>query len=141
MRKPTCTRILEFDAGHRLQRHESKCRNVHGHRYKVELTCEAAQLDDVGRVIDFSAIKELVGTWLDDQLDHGFIAEYGDPLIPAVQADGTKLHLVPWPPTAENLARYIAANANAKLNERGIRVVRVVLWETPNCFATWESEQ
>ena len=39
-------RMPAVDAGHRLQRHESKCRSLHGHRYEFELTVEAAELDD-----------------------------------------------------------------------------------------------
>lgn len=136
--KPTCTRILEFDAGHRLQRHESKCRNVHGHRYRAEVTCQG-DLDAVGRVIDFSAIKSVVGNWLDAVLDHGFIVQKGDPLIPALEADGTKIHIVPFSPTAEHLAEYIAQKAQALLADSHIAVTRVVLWETPNCFAEWRA--
>ena len=56
--EPTCARRLEFDSGHRVLRHESKCRHVHGHRYVLELTCAAAQLDDLGRVIDFGVTRQ-----------------------------------------------------------------------------------
>ncbi len=135
----TCTRRLEFDAGHRLQKHESKCRNVHGHRYVVEITCAAFALDEVGRVIDFAAIKGIVGKWVDDKLDHGFIVQAEDSLLPSLQADGTKLYIVPFSPTAENLVVYIAGRASALLEPLGIRVTHARLYETPNCWADWSA--
>ncbi len=135
----TCTRRLEFDAGHRLMKHESKCRNVHGHRYVFELTCAAYALDEVGRVIDFAAIKHIVGKWVDDVLDHGFIVQEGDALLPALVADGTKHHVVPFSPTAENLVVYITGVASVLLEQRGIRVTHARLFETPNCWADWSA--
>ena len=49
----TITRRLEFDAGHRVYQHESKCNHVHGHRYVVEVEATGT-LDGLGRIIDFS---------------------------------------------------------------------------------------
>jgi 6-pyruvoyltetrahydropterin/6-carboxytetrahydropterin synthase len=135
----TCTRRLEFDAGHRLQKHESKCRNVHGHRYVLEVTCSADTLDSVGRVIDFAAIKHIVGKWVDDHLDHGFIVQEGDFLITALTQDGTKHHVVPFSPTAENLVVYIAEMSQKFLRSLGIRVTHARLYETPNCWADWSA--
>ena len=131
---PPITRRLEIDAGHRLQKHESKCRHVHGHRYVFEVTCAADELDEVGRVIDFSVVKEKVGGWLDEALDHGFIVERSDP-IAEMLAPITKLYVMPSPPTAENLAVLVLAQARELLEGNGLRVVRVVCYETPNCWA------
>ena len=58
------TRRLEIDSGHRLMKHEGKCRNYHGHRYVFEATVEGPGLDEVGRIVDFSVIKERLGGWL-----------------------------------------------------------------------------
>ena len=69
----TCTRRFQFCAGHRVHRHESKCRNLHGHNYVLFVTVTAPELDSLGRVIDFSIIKGLVGDWIDSKWDHGFI--------------------------------------------------------------------
>lgn len=129
------TRILEIDAGHRLLNHEGKCKHAHGHRYKFEVTCEAAELDSVGRVIDFSSVKQIVGGWLDHAWDHGFILQVGDPLIEAFNKDESKLYLVNVPPTAENLSLLLLEEANARLQGYGVRVVKVRCWETPNCYA------
>ena len=74
----TCTRRLEWDAMHRIPRHESKCAAFHGHRYAAELTC-LAPLDDRGRVIDFGVVKERVGGWIDENWDHTAILQRDDP--------------------------------------------------------------
>lgn len=129
------TRKIEFDAGHRLVKHESKCRNVHGHRYTAEITVEAAALDDCGRVIDFGAIKEIVGGWVDEKWDHGFLMERGDPIAIWLEANAMKAAVLDFPPTAENLAQELLRVAYGLLRDKGIRVVRVRLWETPNCYA------
>ena len=131
------TRLLEFDAGHRLLGHESKCRNNHGHRYKMELTVRAKQLDVVGRVIDYSVLKEEVGSWIDENLDHGYIGEHGDVILAATKEAGLKTFAVDFPPTSENLARFLFDLAKALLEGHPIEVVKVRLYETPNCWADW----
>lgn len=134
------TKRLEFDAGHRLLRHEGKCRNIHGHRYAVEVTCalrEEQVLDDVGRVVDFGVIKGVFGKWLDDTVDHGFLFHIQDPLGPTFIAAGKHV-AVPWEPTAENLASWFLREAASQLDNERLRVVGVTVFETPTCWATVE---
>ncbi len=66
----TCTRRIEFDAAHRIINHESKCKMLHGHRYALEASFAAENLDNLGRVIDFGEIRQLLGDWIDNNLDH-----------------------------------------------------------------------
>lgn len=135
------TRTLEFDAAHRVRQHESKCRTLHGHRYKVEVTAWARELDAIGRVIDFSVIKEKLGAWIDTHWDHATILMITDPLVKALQNDQEAMKppfVVAWNPTAENMARFLFNKASELLNDSGLEVTRVVVWETPNCRATWE---
>ena len=130
------TRIIEFDAGHRLLRHESKCAHIHGHRYKAEIHCEAPELDAVGRVIDFSVIKELVGSWVDEEWDHAFLVNVKDQVMWRFLDEQRQKHYVmPCEPTAENMAAHLLEQARHLLKDKGVRVVLVRLWETPNCFA------
>lgn len=136
----TVTKWLEFDAGHRLQRHESKCRNVHGHRYRVGIMCVAKQLDDVGRVVDFSVIKEKVGGWIDEYWDHGFIVEAGDPFVEALYAAKTKTFQLPDSPTAENMARFLYGIANQLLRPHSVEVVKIEMYETPTSVATYSAQ-
>ena len=141
---PTITKILEIDAGHRLKRHESKCARLHGHRYVFEVSVVADRLDEVGRVIDFGCVKELVGGWLDREWDHRMLLEEGDPLLFVLDEperaalDGVVV--VSCPPTAENLSRLVYEKATELLAPRGVRVAGVRCWETPTCFADYAPE-
>ena len=62
------TRKHEIQCGHRISGHEGKCRNLHGHAYVFLLTCEADELDPLGRVIDFGVIRSLLCQWLEDNI-------------------------------------------------------------------------
>lgn len=134
---PTITRKLEFDAGHRLLRHESKCANLHGHRYVAELSVMASELDKVGRVIDFSRVKDIVGSWIDEYWDHAFIFNCEDHILVDLFKDpkAGRHYIVPFEPTAENLSVYLANRAQELLRPHNIRVNMVRLYETPNCWA------
>lgn len=133
----TCTRRLEFDAAHRVTRHGSKCRNLHGHRYVVELTAGAPALDDKGFVVDFGVLKELIGAWIDERLDHGFIGLETDSLVPFVRDMGWKLYTMPVEPTAENIAQEICERGRELLRGTGIELLAVRVYETPNCWADY----
>lgn len=142
----TMTKRLEFDYGHRLQKHEGKCANYHGHRGAVEIECSAIKgLDLVGRVIDFSVVKELVGGWIDVTLDHKMILEVGDPMIEFLGKEYAKipiaklttspgLYIVNFPPTAEHLANMLFDKAQEILIGQVV-VRRVRFYETPTSWA------
>lgn len=137
----TCTRRLTFAAGHRVLNHEGKCAHPHGHNYVVEITAKSNGLDKVGRVIDFAVLKAEIGGWIDKKWDHGFIAYRADTALIRALAPlafpAAKVFEAPWNPTAENMADYLLHNVcPALLKGSGIRVVRVKLWETENCYAT-----
>src|SRR6478672_9438753 len=79
----TITRKLEFDAGHRIPDHQSQCRNLHGHRYVIEITLvgEVVQQEgrsDNGMIMDFSDVKALAKTHLVDPWDHAFLVYEND---------------------------------------------------------------
>lgn len=134
------TRKLEFDAAHRVMNHESKCASLHGHRYVVEVVAAAPELDKIGRVVDFSVLKSELGGWIDTYWDHTTILfEQDEKTINLVaQCPGFKgVAVVPFNPTAENMADYLLRQVFPPLVERhGIKIVSVTVWETPNCKAT-----
>ena len=132
----TCTKKLRLEAGHRLQGHESGCRNVHGHSYVFEITVNANHLDDIGRVIDFGEIKKNVGTWLDANFDHAFIFEKGDPIEKFLDDQSMKKFEFPESPTSENLAKFVFKKAQ-ELLPKHIFVLSVVCHETTTCFSTY----
>jgi 6-pyruvoyltetrahydropterin/6-carboxytetrahydropterin synthase len=132
------TRLVEFDAAHRLMEHESKCRFVHGHRYVAEATFTAAGLDAVGRVIDFSVIKQRLQGWVDEHWDHTIILHHADHALgSAIDAiTGQKTYYMPMNPTAENMAQYLANTINILFADVPIRLTKLTLSETPRCSAT-----
>jgi 6-pyruvoyltetrahydropterin/6-carboxytetrahydropterin synthase len=137
----TATRRLQFCAGHRVYQHESKCRNLHGHNYVGLFTAAASshELDSLGRVIDFSCLKERLGRWVDENWDHGMILceRDAEALQVARIIAGQKLFVMHDNPTAENLARYMLEVVGPKvLADTRVQLVEVTLWETENCFAT-----
>ena len=140
--KPTCTRRIQFCAGHRVAGHENKCRNLHGHNYVVFFEAEADDhLDSIGRVIDFGVLKERLGGWIDTHWDHGFILGRDDHQARAVIGGmaGQKQFYLPMNPTAEWMADYLLYDVcPMELEGTGVTVRRVVLWETENCYATAE---
>lgn len=135
------TRRLEWDAMHRIPLHESKCRAFHGHRYVAEITCTAPQLDALGRVVDFGVVKQRVGGWIDQVWDHTAILQRDDPeagVIAEINARmGRPVYWLDAPPTAENLVAELAVHAQRLLDDTGVTVVSIRLWETPNGSATW----
>ena len=143
-------RILKFDAGHRVVKHESKCRNLHGHEYKVEVFCEAPELDSLGRIIDFSCIKEVFGKWIDDHLDHGSILNPRDPLCDSIWRDATNkvwfMSLYGFKafcnPTVENISKeiFLAMELLMQDEDSGLHIQKVKIFETPNCFTECTNE-
>lgn len=143
--KVTATRRLQFCAGHRVHLHESKCAHLHGHNYVVFLTARGTEspLDTIGRVVDFSVLKERVGGWIDKHFDHGFIISAEDEaaavMLTQFQASNggkQKLFVLPYNPTAENIARYLLEDVGPEvLKGTGCELVGVTVWETENCLA------
>ncbi len=143
----TATRIVEFDAGHRVRGHEGKCKHLHGHRYKVELHARTKpgidfDLDDVGRKVDFGVLKERVGGWIDEEWDHRLLLWDRDATQFVDSEDMIGVVRVPFNPTAENIARHLVEYVCPdRLEGLLVEVYYDVVWETPNCFATATKEQ
>lgn len=134
----TCTRKIEFDAAHRIIKHESKCKMLHGHRYSLEATFAAKELDNLGRVIDFGVIKEVLGSWIDDNLDHNTILSIQDKILgeSITQQTNQKIYYIDENPTAENIAKHIFEEICPKLfADKNVKCVAIRLFETPNCYS------
>lgn len=137
----TVTRRLEWDAMHRVPGHDGACKAFHGHRYRAEITCQG-DVPENGMIIDFGAIKAVVGSWIDQNWDHTAILYHldQDPAVAAIKASnasyGRPVYEMTSPPTAENIAAELLKIASALLERFGISVTSVRVYETPNCFAT-----
>lgn len=133
----TCTRRIEFDAAHRVCEHESKCKYLHGHRYVLEVTFIAQELDALGRVVDFGIIKQEVGGWINNHFDHtAILAEQDKELGEFLENySKQKVYYLPKNPTAENIALHLYYDIIPHLIAKsGLQLSRVKLYETPNCY-------
>ena len=121
MAKAEVTKVFTFDAAHQLPNHHGKCRNLHGHTYRLEVSCFGTVVtddtaSDHGMVVDFDMVKQVWKAWLEPLLDHKFLNE-------TVPVD---YH----PTTAENLSRFIMDKFQ-EAADGAFDVVQVVLYETP----------
>ena len=134
----TATRYHDFCAGHRVFGHESKCAHLHGHNYRVYFTVQAEALDKVGRVMDFSVIKERLCVWLEKTWDHKMLIWEDDPILPAMRRmDPLGVVDVPFNPTAENMADFILKIVGpVQLYHTSVKLVAVTIEETRKCSAT-----
>ena len=156
----TVSRRIEVDAAHRVPDHQGKCRNLHGHRYVIEAVCAGALGSDGpgrGMVIDFGFLKEEMNRVIDANCDHAIILWSGDPLIGTLTGSGEApvlaagesrrvasrfgpVLVVPFTPTAENLARHWFDELKPRIAARtgsAAALVEIRVWETPNSCATY----
>ena len=141
----TITRKLEFDAGHRIPDHKSQCRNLHGHRYTLEITLAGEVIDqdgqsDNGMIMDFSDIKALAKEHLVDVWDHAFLVYEKDAAVKQFleSLPDHKTVVLNRIPTVENLARIAFDILKQVYRDRygtGLTLNKIKLYETPNCWA------
>lgn len=136
----SAVRKIQFCYGHRVFKHESKCASLHGHNGVVYIHASAPQgLDRLGRVIDFSLLKDTVGNWIENHWDHRMILCKDDTLMVDFlsKIEGNKTpYVLETNPTAENLAKFILDDLSPELlYGKGVIVHKVVFWETENCYA------
>ncbi len=121
--------------------HGSKCRMLHGHRYVVEATFTAKNLDKLGMIIDFGLIKEILGGWIDENWDHNTILNIKDKNLGEQISKITeqKIYYLKNNPTAENMAEFLKTKICSELfMSTQIKCLRIKIFETPNCYAQSE---
>lgn len=137
--KIKCARKIHFCSGHRVMGHENKCARLHGHNYNLWVYAEASSLDGIGRVIDFSVLKEKIGGWIEKNWDHKTILNGKDESLIfelMTLGMGGDLYIADFNPTAEEMASYLLMNiCPALLRDTGVGVTKITLYETENCFA------
>ena len=139
------TTRLEFDAGHRIPNHKSQCRNLHGHRYVIEITLNGAiiaeeDLSESGMVMDFSDVKRIAKERLVNLWDHAFLVFKKDTAVLDFlnSLPDHKTVIFPTVPTAENMAAEafrILDNEYQDTYGTQLKLSRVRLYETPNNWA------
>ena len=144
-------RWVETDTGHRVPNHSSKCRHIHGHRYRWEAEIQGDIIDvegvsEQGMLIDFSAISSILNKYIHDIVDHAFLVYSGDTvMLNSLQSLGEEHRTVvmPFIPTAENLAKWafeqVSPHISTEYGNR-IRLVAMHVRETPKSWASWRTD-
>ncbi len=139
------TTRLEFDAGHRIPSHKSQCRNLHGHRYTLEITLSGDiitqnDVSETGMLMDFSDVKRIARESVVDLWDHAFLVYYDDKVVLDFlnSLPNHKTVIFPSVPTAENMAAEafkILSHQYQDTYGNHLKLERVRLYETPNSWA------
>lgn len=139
------TKEFRFEAGHTLDGHKGKCKNLHGHNYRVLVTLGAPKTNDMDMVKDFYDIAEFAKEMF-DTFDHAFIynCNCADPfereLRDVCKRHARKMVELPFRATAENMAMFFYTLLKSELiNQKAdCEIVRVTVYETPTSYAVYE---
>ena len=137
----TAERYHDISCGHRVAGHESKCRFLHGHNYRVHFKVSAPDLDSIGRVLDFGVIKSKLCMWLEDNWDHKTLIWEHDPkYFDLKKLFPESIKKVPFNPTAENMARYLLEEVSInQLAGTGCILIECRIEETRKCSASYKA--
>ena len=138
------TKQFSFETGHALYGYDGKCRNVHGHSYKLSVTVIGEPISDnenvkFGMVIDFGDLKKIVKSEIVDQFDHATVFNKNTPhleLANELKDRGHHVILVEYQPTSENMVIDFAEKIKKHLPKH-ISLHSLKLQETETSFAEW----
>ena len=141
-------RWVETDTGHRVPNHKSKCKHMHGHRYRWEAEVEGdvvkeQGVSEEGMLIDFSDVSKILNEKIHDVVDHAFIVyENDEEALAALTQMGSEHRTVtvPFIPTAENLAKWAFEQVSPYIETaygNSLRLAAFHVRETPKSWATW----
>ncbi|SIS39319.1 6-pyruvoyltetrahydropterin/6-carboxytetrahydropterin synthase [Zobellia uliginosa] len=144
MGKIRITKQFNFETGHALYGYDGKCRNVHGHSYKLSVTVIGTPITDTshvkwGMVIDFGDLKKIVKEEIVDQFDHATVFNKNTPHVELAQeliSRGHNVILADYQPTSENMVIDFSKKIRARLPEN-ISLHSLKLQETDTSFAEW----
>lgn len=138
------TKQFNFETGHALYGYDGKCRNVHGHSYKLSVTVIGTPITDtshvkLGMVIDFGDLKKIVKEEIVDKFDHATVFNKNTPhvdLAKELTDRGHNVILADYQPTSENMVIDFAKKIKSRLPEN-IQLFSLKLQETDTSFAEW----
>ena len=138
------TKIFNFETAHALHGYSGKCKNIHGHSYKLFVTIlgkpnTVNNHPELGMVMDFGDLKKIVNQLIIDKLDHAILLnqntehkDLGDQLL----AQGHKVIFTDYQPTCENMLIDFAEKLKNALPNH-ISLVKLKLFETENSYGEW----
>jgi 6-pyruvoyltetrahydropterin/6-carboxytetrahydropterin synthase len=138
------TKQFSFETGHALYGYDGKCKNVHGHSYKLSVTVIGKPISDsdhvkFGMVIDFSDLKKIVKEEIVDVFDHATVFNKNTPhveLAKELQQRDHNVLLVDYQPTSEMMVIDFAKKINQRL-PNNIKLHSLKLQETATSYAQW----
>lgn len=138
------TKKFSFETGHALYGYDGKCKNVHGHSYKLAVTVIGEPISDknnvkLGMVIDFGDLKKIVKQEVVDVFDHATVFNKHTPhveLARELEERGHSVILVDYQPTSENMIQDFASKIQNRLPEH-IKLFSLRLQETETSYAEW----
>ncbi|MDY5969514.1 MAG: 6-carboxytetrahydropterin synthase [Bacteroidales bacterium] len=130
------TKEFNFEMAHALTGYDGKCRNLHGHSYRLFVTIEGSPIADEtspkqGMVIDFGDLKHIVNETIMEPFDHALVLSQNSPYNKGFD---TKTVLVPFQPTCENLLIHFAGLLADKV-PKGVKIHSLKLYETATSYA------
>ena len=142
------TKQFNFETAHALYGYDGKCKNIHGHNYKLSVTVVGTPIEDkshpkYGMVIDFSDLKKIVKEEIVDPFDHATIFNKNTPhleLANILMDNGHKIVLVDYQPTSEMMVINFAEKISSKL-PKNIQLFSLKLQETESCHAEWYARE
>lgn len=138
------TKQFSFETGHALYGYDGKCKNVHGHSYRLDVTVIGMPISDnsnvkFGMVIDFGDLKQIVKEEVVDVFDHATVFNKNTPhveLAKELETRGHNVLLVDYQPTSEMMVIDFAKNIKRRL-PKNIKLHSLKLQETATSFAEW----
>ncbi|PZU89674.1 MAG: 6-carboxytetrahydropterin synthase QueD [Chryseobacterium sp.] len=142
------TKIFTFETAHVLYNYDGKCKNMHGHSYKLFVTVKGNPINNLddhknGMVVDFGDIKKIVREEIVDIWDHAVLVNGASPhksLGENLQHEGHKVIFCDYQPTCENMLYDIASKIKSKLPDH-IQLAYLKLHETENSYGEWLAEE
>ena len=142
------TKIFNFETAHVLYNYDGKCKNMHGHSYKLFVTVKGNPINDLdhhknGMVVDFGDIKKIVKEEIVDIWDHAVLVNGDSPhklLGESLESQGHKVIFCDYQPTCENMLYDIAAKIKSKLPTH-VQLAYLKLHETENSYGEWLAEE
>lgn len=146
MQRIRITKEFTFETGHALYGYDGKCRNVHGHSYKLSVTVIGTPIQEeghkkLGMVIDFGDLKQIVKEEVVDPFDHATVFNRNTPhvdLASTLEKSGHKVILADYQPTSENMVIDFAGKIRARLPE-SLELHSLQLRETGTAYAEWHA--
>ncbi|APD06825.1 6-pyruvoyltetrahydropterin synthase [Flavobacteriaceae bacterium UJ101] len=147
MKNIRLTKIFNFESGHALYGYDGKCKNLHGHSYKLYVTILGTPIEDqtnpkFGMVYDFGDLKKIVNQEIIDPFDHAIVLNQKTPHLNLgnhLSQEGHKIIFTDYQPTCENMLLDFASKIQNKLPAT-IKLHSLRLYETENSYGEWFAE-